>query len=354
MSFGPYHYVPVLKVKRGEKKALQSVSPKYASRISPLLEIVERNNEKKPTPTAHLDTAFKDLAVSVQQYSNCFLDAREIAPDGPDVAANVFQRAAAEGITFTPVTGISRTADVAAALQNRDNGIALRLMRSEFEEGNLTHRVNSFLNQKGLKPAEVDLIVDLGTVHDLVVSGITTLTKAFLGDVPVHGQWNTLTVSACAFPYSMSVVGRDSHKFVERAEWMAWRDGLYVNRTDRRLPTFSDSAIQHSTGVEGFDPRIMPVSASIRYAVSDGWLLIKGESTRRTPPSRQFPVLATRLAYGFLRSHFAGADHCVGCESIKNAADGAPRLGSPEAWRRIGTTHHITTVMEDLASLSWP
>src|SRR5215471_17663830 len=141
----------------------------------------------------------------------------------------------------------------------------------------------------------------------------------------------------------MGGIERNSHEFVPREEWIAWRDHLYARR-DRvpRLPTFSDCAIQHPSGVEGFDPRTMQVSASIRYTWSDDWLLIKGESTRFTRPSAQFPDLATRLVYGHLQSHFAGPSHCQGCASMKAAADGAPKFGSAETWRRLGTIHHIS------------
>ena len=43
MTFGPHHYVPVLKVKRGEKKALQCIAPGLQPKVTPLLEIVEKN-----------------------------------------------------------------------------------------------------------------------------------------------------------------------------------------------------------------------------------------------------------------------------------------------------------------------
>ena len=74
MTFGPSHYVPVLKVKRGEKSALHAVSPNFRSRITPLLEIVVRT---KPTVREHLDTAFKDLPECLQGFQRCFLDTRE-------------------------------------------------------------------------------------------------------------------------------------------------------------------------------------------------------------------------------------------------------------------------------------
>ncbi len=353
MTFGARHYVPILKVKRGEKTTLRRISANLCSWITPLLEIVERKPDK--VLAAHLETAFKDLAESVRPYPRCFLDAREIAPEGAEAAVEVFRRASNAGIVFAPVTGISRMADVAAALGHRTHGLALRLTRPEFENGDLATSVEAFLRLHGLAPNEVDLIIDLGAVEDLIVDGIKTLTEAFMADVPHHERWRTFTVSACAFPMSMGGVARHSHDLVERADWIAWREHLYTRRHAlRRLPTFSDCAIQHPLGVEGFDPRIMQVSAAVRYTLEKDWLLIKGESTRSTAPSTQFPELATRLVYGHLRSHFAGPGHCAGCESIKAAADGARGFGSAEAWRRLGTIHHISMVMQGLGSLPWP
>lgn len=355
MSFGPSHYVPVLKVKRGEKQALTQISPPLVPRITPLLEIVERNESKAPTVDHHLGTAFTKLAQSVAWYSRCFLDAREIEPDGRSAAAAVFERAAAERITFTPVTGITRTFDVGPALRHRAHGLAIRLTRDEFEEGYLPRRLDAFTRDHGLRREEIDLILDLGAVDDMVTPGVRALTDAFLSAVPEHAAWRTLTVSACAFPLSMGGVDRHSYDLVERADWLAWRDGLHARRNELvRLPTYSDCAIQHPTGVEDFDPRIMTVSAAIRYALQEQWLLIKGESSRRTRPSVQFPRLATQLVYGHLRNHFAGESHCAGCGSVKKAADGAPNLGSAEVWRRLGTIHHLTRVVEGIQTLREP
>ncbi len=353
MTFAPEHYVPVLKVKRGEKKALQLIASTLQHRITPLLEIVVRKDNT--TVDNHLNTAFRNLADSVRPYSRCFLDVREIAPDGPAAAAEVFHRASAEGIVFTPVTGVSRSVDVTAALSHGTHGVALRLSLDEFEDGRLTSSLPAFMTRYGLAPEGTDLIVDLGPVEHLVAAGMIALTSAFLAEVPHHLRWRTFTVSASAFPSSMGRVSRNSYDLAERAEWISWRDNLHSRRRDlQRLPTFSDCAIQHPIGVEGFDPRIMQVSASIRYTVPDYWLLIKGESTRLTPPATQFPALAMQLVYGHLSPYFDGPGHCHGCAGVKASADDAPGLGSAEAWRRLGTIHHITTVVQELAALPWP
>lgn len=354
MTFGPDHYVPVLKAKRGEKKALQEIAAPLRPRITPLIEIVERKSDR--AIDEHIEKTFKGLAEAAHPYTRCLLDVREIAPDGPEAAAKAFKQADDDGIRFTPVTGISRTADVAAALAYRDKGLAIRLTRKEFEAGRIPRELPRFLAQHDLPPEQVDLIVDLGPVdYELIVAGVINLTEQFLADVPDHVRWKTLTVSACAFPQSMGRVPRMSEDFVDRVEWLAWRDGLHARRTKlQRLPTFSDCGIQHSSGVEGFKPGVMPVSAAIRYTLLESWLLIKGESTWSTSATLQFPQLARQLVYGHLRTHFAGSGHCEGCRSTAAAADGHPRLGSLEVWRRIGTTHHVTRTVGDLMSLPWP
>lgn len=223
------------------------------------------------------------------------------------------------------------------------------------EEGHLEKDLVTFMAKHGLGYGEIDLIMDLGAVEDLIVDGIASLTDAFLQEVPEHQSWRTMTVSACSFPSSLGRVDRNSHSLVERSEWKSWRGTLHANRRQLlRLPTFSDCGIQHPQGVEDVDLRTMQGSAAIRYTVAENWLLIKGEGTRRTPPSEQFPNLATRLVFGHLREHYAGTKHCDGCVAMRDAADGAENFGSLEAWRRLGTIHHVETVMKDLASLPWP
>jgi Beta protein len=353
MTFGANHYVPILKVKQGEKAALARVAGTLVPRITPLLEIVERT-DSKPVDK-HIGTAFKGLRDAVSSYPRCFIDTREIEADGSGAAHSVFSLAKAAGIVFTPVTGVTRATDVTPALEHREHGLALRLTRAEFEAGQLPSAIPAFLSTHELSPSELDLIVDLGAVEEMIVDGIAALTNAFLADVPNHQDWRTLTVAACAFPVSMGGVQRHAHDLVERSDWLAWRDHLHVARgTLARLPTFSDYAIQHPLGVEGFDPRIMQVSATIRYTTDEHWLLVKGESTRSVPPSAQFPLLATRLVYGHLQPHFAGSAHCQGCMAIKAAADGAAGYGSAGVWRKLGTIHHMAEVMRGLQNLNWP
>jgi hypothetical protein len=358
MTFGPEFYVPVLKVKRGEKAALQLLAPKVQARMLPLFEIVERRappGKNRPTLGAHLKNQFRGIEEAVAPFARSFLDCREIESDGPKAAVDVFTTAAGFPTPVTPVTGISRSVDTAAVMSQRKHGVAIRLTVAEFEAGLIPSGLPAFLEMHSLAHEETDLIIDLGAVDKMIAAGVANLAAAFLAEVPNRRRWRTLTVSGCAFPQSMAIVDSSSSEVVERSEWLAWRDGLHKGRGQLdRLPTFSDCAIQHPKGVEGFDPRIMSASASIRIAQLDDWLLVKGVSTDSVPASIQFPQLAKRLVYGDLKAFYAGRQHCDGCAKMFDAANGMPKLGTPEVWRKLGTIHHITRAVEMVSALPLP
>ena len=149
----------------------------------------QKSNEK-PTLSSHLDTAFKGLAKSLRLYPRCFLDARELAPEGPSAAEQVFTRAAGAGIPFIPVTGISNRADTSAALSNRERGLAIRLTRAEFEAGDLSYSLPAFMARHGIGFEDTDLIVDLGPVDDMVTEGVTRFAHSSSGmsRTPIDGE----------------------------------------------------------------------------------------------------------------------------------------------------------------------
>ena len=346
MLFGSDHYVPVLKIKRAEKAALAIIGGSHEDATTPLLEVVKRTDKSL---SDHLDTTFEKLALSLTKTAGCFLDAKELAPDGDPGADKVFSRATSEGIEYVPVVGLTRKAGNAPAIHHGEGSVALRLTREELEAGGITAAITQFMKANKSREEAVDLVMDMGDVGQMVSIGVSGLASKFLHAVPNHAAWRTFTISGCAFPKSMGGVGKHSFLLADRSEWVCWRDSLYKKRASlARLPTFSDCAIQHSEGVEDFDPVRMAASACARYAVNDWWLLVKGESTRKVRAGIQFPKIAKRVVNNVHGNHYQGIKHCAGCKSINDAANGAPKLGSPEAWRRLGTIHHVATVLKDL------
>jgi hypothetical protein len=350
MSPQTFLYVPVLKLKRAEKSALTHLDSTIKGKIVPLFEVVERRPER--TLEEHLSLAFSGLGDSLEGISAWFLDTREIEADGEPAARRAFELARGFASRLVPVTALHRGAGQDPALEFGENGLCLRLSRADLDSGSLHSDVAAFMDRTGLSAATVDLVVDLGPVDDMVIPGIMTFAKVFLNQVPDISAWRSVILSACSFPRSMGIVDANSCRLRERGEWAAWQAGLFNRRSAiPRLPTYSDCAIQHTLGVEGFDPRRMQVSASIRYATPDNWLLVKGVSTRRIRAVEQFPVLAQKLAGGRLSAYYHGSDHCAGCAGIQACADHEKGLGSAEVWRRLGTIHHISLTVDALSTL---
>lgn len=355
MTFGINHYVPTLKLKTGEKDALAILSPATKQRITPILQVVERVGTKPID--AHIETAFKKVQSAVIGLPRFFIDPVEIESAGAAAAKAVFDQCRNLGVPFTPVAGFSRPADLTVAAMQATGrmGLALRLTRADFEKGTLAAMFPAYLSTHSISAGETDLILDLGSVEDMISDGITALAESFLASVPHLLQWKTLTLLSSAFPKSMQHVERDSHAYVDRAEWQAWRDHLRKpGPSVLRPPTFGDWGIQHPAGVEKFDPLKMQASAAIRYATESKWLLIKGRGTKKLPPGKQMPGLAAQLAAGPHKKSFAGVQHCAACALIVAAANGAPKLGSLTKWRQVGTAHHITTTVESIRKLPAP
>jgi hypothetical protein len=349
----PPRYVPVLKVKPGEKDALQMLDAATVTEVWPLFEIVEMKKDEPPDLAHHLRKAFRGLRRAILRSPVYFLDTHEIAPAGRDGAREAFLAAANLGMPFIPVTGISRTTDVDEAFAAvRSDGVAIRLTRAEFERGIVPARLVDFVEAHNIARSNVHLIVDLGPVHDVLPEGVDQMIRQFLPLIPHVSEWRSLIVSSCAFPKSMKVAQTKSTKLVERADWKGWLSGCYEHRTELpRLPTFSDGGIQHPSGVEGYDPKTMPWAAAIRYTVADEWLIVKGESTDVTAGADQFPELARTLVRG---SHFVGPDHCLACAAMARATRGRAKGHSrAEDWRRLGTAHHITTTVRQLRALAF-
>lgn len=349
MKLSNRQYVPVLKLKAAEKEALCLVHAGIRGNVIPLFEVVARkenpNTRKIPTGAEHLDTAFKGLAGSVSYYAKYFLDPIELDADQAIDVGDVFRRGDKLGRPFTPVTGLRRLRCTSVALEHKRHGLAIRLSRTEMESDKISKAIAGFMTQHRLSHDAVDLIVDLGAVESMVPSGVLSLAKSCLAAVPEPAAWRSLILSGCDFPKSMGEVSADSHEFADRSHWLAWRN-IAKSRGYVPIPTFSDCAIQHSAGVEGVDMRLVKPAPSIRYALDEQWLLIKGSGSKL--PSEQYSDLAGQLTIGDLSGHFHGPGHCKGCDRMRRAAEHEPEANSRKDWRQFGTIHHITRTVESI------
>lgn len=97
----------------------------------------------------------------------------------------------------------------------------------------------------------------------------------------------------------------------------------------------------------------MNPSASVKYTIDDGWLIIRGQGTR-TPGTGGFSQFLAHAALLVSRPEYCGANFSWGDEMISDIAAGTQGSGNLETWVRIGVNHHIEFVVDRLASYAGP
>lgn len=353
----PQQYVPVIKWKRGEQAGVRQLGAGVKARLTPLVEII-------PIPRdLDTDVQTRDLAQHVDPHLDAlvsawgtadpfFLDSEAVAGDslnGIDGAEHVFTGAQTRGLQFIPVVGLaSAPSELSAAKAHVTRGVCIRVYPDDF--GSLPAALSTFVGTHGFPPDQVDLVIDLESVVGQTSFVVSAQASAVLQSLPTVGTWRSLVLCASAFPDSMASV-TSGVSAVDRVEWNAWKTLHGQRAALPRLPNFGDYGIQAPSLMEGYDPRYMQMSAAIRYTLEDEWLIIKGQSTRRQSGKVQYPSLAQVLVN---HARYYGPQHSPGCADAFACANGANGHGSPEAWRRIGTSHHLTVVTNQLALVTFP
>ncbi len=224
----------------------------------------------------------------------------------------------------------------------------MRLPLAEWPSSIGVAPLNDLLADLNISPAEVDLILDLETEVVGSPALVTTAVRNELASLPRIRDWRSLTVAAAGFPlpplnYTKGI------SVLEREDWLSYRS-LATGAAPPRMPTFADYGAGTLDPTVDVDPRVMSISATFRYTVPDAWLfakgdLFKGRAGLGMGGAAMVPVAAALSAH----PQFAGTAHCAGDQFVVNAAAG--NGGNPEGWRRAATTHHLTHVVSEVASL---
>lgn len=356
-------YVPVLKAKDAEYRSLADVKPATKASIVPLLEvppILWDYEEERPAKgiDAHLEPVVKRITGSWGTAQVAYLDldlvADETMADGRHPVDALFAEAATAGLQLIPVVGLERSpayvTAVAAAVARDGRGVCLRLEPDDLLGGRpdpIGTRIDNVLRDVGVGPAEADLVLDLGAIPAGQMAMMTIAWASVLSSLPRLAEWRTFTLAATAFPETLSGFAPNNITPVLREEWQLYQTLRVAGLP--RVPDFGDYAIAHPELVE-IDPRVMQMSAGIRYTADQEWLVVRGQSVRKHGWG-QTRTLSTLL---LRRPEARDTDHCWGCDYIHKCAAGAVGPGQATVWRRVGTVHHLTTVVEQLTTLFGP
>jgi len=357
------HYVPILKAKEGEFKALNETAATTKDSITPLMEVVDLpwdydNDIEAKTIEDHLSKIGRKIQDNWGANRRIFVDSNQIdgrrkMSDGiTHHLIHLFNDFRGKGLATIPTTGIERHMDyksaVASIVSADKRGICLRLQNIDLSKPNLKAIIYADLTLYSVSPEETDLVIDIqsliGADIALVALGIVTFTNTIL---PYLHEWRSLTVASSAFPTDLSDIAVGTISTIDRDDWNLWN--LLLAAAIARLPSFGDYAIAHPESVD-LDPRLMTISASIRYTCDKDWLILRGKSTKLLGWGQYHALCQTLISLGM--PPYCGPTFSWGDKYISDCSNPSPTVGPGNAtvWRKVATNHHLEKVVSQISS----
>jgi len=358
-------YVPVLKGKEGEFAALEVLKNDVRQTLMPLIEVpavpYDYVNER---PARSLDEHVSGIAARVKKaWHNApfYLDlpwfgSEETLTDGRVAIEQVLADCRSSDLHAVPVISRRNSSDYLDAAGRHAtrhhrpkeiSGACLRLTVEDFEEDvDLVEEVNKLSRNLNLSDLSLlDLVLDLedlGTDDGKAV----LIARSVFSMIPMKDKWRRIILVGTSFPEDLRDVEASDTTKLPRREWTLWKTlQKRLNTLPRRDLVFGDYGIANPTQKE-LDPRVMLMSANIRYTTPQNWLILKGRNVRQYG-FEQFFELCKELVE---MEDYRGPDFSWGDLYISDCAAGITGPGNATTWRKVGTNHHITLVAKQLAN----
>ena len=352
-------YVPVLKGKEGEFAALETLAPNIRARLMPLIEVPDvpydyANDRPSKSLDDHIagvaDRLFRccqDLPLYIDL--PWFKEEEELA-DGRVALEVVLADCAKKGVQVVPVVSrMSSLKYLAAAgshAKTSDVGVCVRLLVEDFEEEvDIDSEIERLLAACGANEDTSDLVIDLEDLGP-EASRAVLVARSVFSMIKGHDSWRRIILAAASFPEDLSEIDSARITTLPRREWELWKT---LQRRPNLLPRpeiiFGDYAISHPVPKE-LDPRTMRMSASIRYTTQENWLVVKGRNVRQYGFDQYFELCKTLVKL----PEFFGKNYSWGDQYIAACALGQTGPGNATTWRKVGTNHHLTVIVQEIAS----
>ncbi|MGC2475830.1 MAG: beta family protein [Candidatus Sulfotelmatobacter sp.] len=352
-------YVPVLKGKEGEFAALQELRSDVRRVVMPLIEIpsipYDYVNER---PAKSLDDHVSGIAARLRRCwpdNALYLDLpwfenEECLEDGRVALEAVLADCVSAGVQVAPVVSRRNSSKYLSAAgrhaKKTNFGTALRLTVEDFEEDvDLVAQVDQLQQEIGCTASSIDLILDL---EDLGADDgkAVLIARSVFSMIPKRDEWRRIILVGASFPEDLSDVDAANITKLPRREWALWKTlQKRPSVLPRRDMIFGDYAIAHPIPKE-LDPRVMLMSANIRYTTLQNWLIVKGRNVRQYGFEQYFDLCKELVD----RPEYSGRDFSWGDRYISDCAAGMQGPGNATTWRKVGTNHHITLVAKQLAN----
>ncbi|KQW70042.1 beta family protein [Methylibium sp. Root1272] len=362
-------YTPALKWKLGEQDAVKTLTAVQKAKTLPIAEVPGlpidwKKNEYKKTWDQHIDDV---VDATIKSWGKV----QEIAVDQPmvddDRLANgktfawryLFDRLWIAGVEAVPVVSSYADSLEIAELRKaaKSNGRTRWMLRYVADQSadelppikEVAKWFDDTLAELKAEHTDVDAVLDLGHVGTWEIKPIAATVASFLDAIAALGSWRRISLLSGAFPKNLAGLSKGTHQ-IPRKDWSLYKAVKPLVSIPGNDLLFGDYGVSHIDAFEG-DPRLLKMSANLRYAHWKEWHVFKAGSVTTYGYGQYISLcqLLTALPI-FMTASFSAGD----ASHDDKATNPKAKPGNATIWRRDATNHHIHVVLHQLANPSGP
>ena len=339
------NYVPILKSKPAEIWAWTNVSTTVLTASRVLFELV---------PT---DTKISSVLNFVNRLTRNYPGGQIITVDcgyfgqGSRVVTDISQELHNRNVYERPVFRLSDTPAILGQIRQacalHGQGACLRL-GSDTEDPDPNVAIQDVANtiaSVGLNTSQIDLIIDFKVIESTRdVTRCVPLALGMLAWAPTCGAWRSITLASGAFPKTISGLALGLATGLDRFDAMLFTGVAQGNPVI--TPDFGDYSINYP--ILGPTPPRAP-NPNLRYTDGLQWQVEREE--RILPGNDSFYTLCQRVVQA---RYWAGRGYSAGDAEIERCSRSTGSPGTATNWLSFGGSHHMTHVVDRLATLGVP
>lgn len=348
-------YSPIVKGKLNDMKALGRISTTARATVKPLIEAMPLPSggdiEKHLYKLAHYLVKHVPLGEIYLDFYGLRPDLS--VPDGTNATIAGFELVKALGRVVTPVYGFDRNDTLWPLLSKvvdaNARGFCFRVDIDDLDD--LAEETWSLILERsavlGLKPSEIDLMLDLRDFNNLELENLQEIVLEFIAINPRHQQYRTIILAGSSALKTVEDIPKDGVGNVARRELTLWSQ-LQREMHEETTLVFSDYGVIHPDFSDQGPNKYM--NAKIRYTDRGRIVYFRGHGLKHPVKDyTQYHELASQVrdSAGYQGRHFSYGDWYIDAVADFNSTP-----GSPGTWVMADMNHHLEYTAKQMASLS--
>lgn len=348
-------YVPMMKLKRAEMKALAQLTDSVKEAILPVVQILpdtnlDRKNDYLKARMKELVAVFSNSYLSFYADFDYIMDNYNAAKVKLALVEQFLAMAQLHRLSFIPVFSLKFPEMAYAELIKEkylQHGICLKLDGYRIKNYTVDNLL-TYLEEKlekcklffNLNESQIDVLFDLEEVGNFEVSDLPMKLIEILSRIKNGSTYRKLIIAAGSFPKDLNEIEPETERHLFRHEWELWKM-LQVGVPHLNL-VYSD----YGNIYPGYDPEQGKFigTCSVKYTLDEVFLILRGRKPNNDPSGNEQYVEKSKILVSSI--NYDGEQFCWGDKMISEVAQKIQKPGNATSWIQYTFNHHISKIVQ--------